>query len=280
MSNSRNDLNELNRTPKENLTPEQRDALNADPITDEPGSHPVGTGLGTAGGAAAGAAIGLAGGPIGAIIGGVVGGIAGGIAGHNIGERLNPTLENEYWRENYINTPYYQNASAKYEGLDYERDYSPAYALGYETRFHQNNTRFEDIENDLSSQWETTRGSSRLSWDEAKEASRDSWNKVHGSLINNPTDLNAEDEYWRENYIHSPYYHTDQNVYGELDYDRDYSQAYRLGYESRPYYDKGQRFEDAENDLSFKWEQIKGESRLKWEQAKHAVKDAWNRITH
>ena len=30
--------------------------LNADPITGEPGSHPVGTGLGAAGGAAAGGA--------------------------------------------------------------------------------------------------------------------------------------------------------------------------------------------------------------------------------
>ena len=31
--------------------------LNEDPITGEPGSHPVGTGLGAAGGAAAGAAL-------------------------------------------------------------------------------------------------------------------------------------------------------------------------------------------------------------------------------
>ena len=38
--------------------------LNEDPITGEPGSHPVGTGLGAAGGAAAGAALGTAvGGP-------------------------------------------------------------------------------------------------------------------------------------------------------------------------------------------------------------------------
>lgn len=41
-----------------------RDA-NRDPITDEPGAHPVGTGIGAAlGGAAAGAAAGAFGGPV------------------------------------------------------------------------------------------------------------------------------------------------------------------------------------------------------------------------
>src|SRR3989344_4789503 len=45
---------------------------NRDPLTNEPGSHPVGTGVGAAlGGAAAGAAAGAFGGPVGAAIGGV-----------------------------------------------------------------------------------------------------------------------------------------------------------------------------------------------------------------
>ena len=55
--------------------------LNLDPITDEPGAHPVGTGIGATGGAVAGAAAGLAGGPIGAALGGVVGAVVGGLAG-------------------------------------------------------------------------------------------------------------------------------------------------------------------------------------------------------
>ncbi len=47
-----------------------RDA-NRDPITDEPGAHPLGTGVGAAlGGAAAGAAAGAFGGPVGAVVGG------------------------------------------------------------------------------------------------------------------------------------------------------------------------------------------------------------------
>ena len=58
-----------------------RDA-NRDPITNEPGAHPVGTGVGAAlGGAAAGAAAGAFGGPVGAVVGGVAGAVAGGLAG-------------------------------------------------------------------------------------------------------------------------------------------------------------------------------------------------------
>ncbi|MES2571719.1 MAG: hypothetical protein V4710_16905, partial [Verrucomicrobiota bacterium] len=47
--------------------------LNRDPITGEPGSHPVATGAGAAGGGAAGAAIGTAvAGPVGTVHGGGV----------------------------------------------------------------------------------------------------------------------------------------------------------------------------------------------------------------
>ena len=60
---------------------------NRDPISGEPGAHPVGTGVGAAaGGAAAGAAGGLVGGPIGAAAGAVVGGVVGGLAGKSIAE--------------------------------------------------------------------------------------------------------------------------------------------------------------------------------------------------
>ena len=48
---------------------------NPDPITGEPGAHPVGTGLGAAGGAIAGAAIGTIGGPVGMAAGAVIGAV-------------------------------------------------------------------------------------------------------------------------------------------------------------------------------------------------------------
>ena len=64
---------------------------NKDLITDETGSHPIGTGVGTIGGALTGAAAGAIAGPIGIIIGAVAGGVAGGLAGHHVGEGLNPS---------------------------------------------------------------------------------------------------------------------------------------------------------------------------------------------
>ena len=48
-------------------------ARNADPVSDQPGSHPIEVGMGAAlGGAASGAAIGLVAGPVGAAIGAAV----------------------------------------------------------------------------------------------------------------------------------------------------------------------------------------------------------------
>ena len=87
---------------------EQND-FNLDPITDEPGAHPVGTGLGAAlGGAGAGIAAGALGGPVGAVVGGVVGAVAGGLAGKASAELVNPTAEDAYWREAHTREQYYE----------------------------------------------------------------------------------------------------------------------------------------------------------------------------
>lgn len=179
MANSRDNYEDLNREQIKNLPREERKELNADPITGEPGSHPVGTGLGAAGGAAAGAAIGAIGGPLGALVGVVVGAVAGGAAGHAAGEKLDPTIEEAYWRQNYSNTAYYQAERNNLSDLDYDRDYQSAYRLGYENRDqYPADQRFEDIESDLGQKWETVKGESRLKWEQAKQASRDAWNRL------------------------------------------------------------------------------------------------------
>ena len=151
--------------------------LNADPITGEPGSHPVGTAIGGVGGAAAGAAIGSIAGPLGTLIGGAIGAIVGGGAGHAAGEAFDPTVEYEYWRDTHTSTPYYR------EGYDYDKDYHPAYATGYASRAHYDkNARFEDAEHDLKNKWAEVKGESRLQWEEAKEAVRDGWDKTHARI--------------------------------------------------------------------------------------------------
>ncbi|HEX8524780.1 MAG TPA: hypothetical protein VF669_21185 [Tepidisphaeraceae bacterium] len=152
---------------------------NPDPITGAPGSHPVGTGVGAAGGGAAGAAIGAAvsgpAAPIGAAVGAVIGAVAGGLAGKGVAESVNPTAEEEYWRNNYSSRPYV-DPNTSYDDL------SPAYRYGWESKTQYQDRNFEDVETDLGSNWETRRGESRLSWDRAKHATRDAWDRVENKF--------------------------------------------------------------------------------------------------
>ncbi len=152
------------------MAADKRDA-NLDPISKEPGAHPVGTGLGAAaGGAAAGAAAGMVGGPVGAVIGGVAGAVAGGLAGKAAGEAVNPTAEEAYWRDAYSDETYYE------AGRSYD-DYHPAYALGWSSvgRF---DTPFEANESSLSRDWESRRGNSRLDWEGARPAAAAAWERA------------------------------------------------------------------------------------------------------
>jgi hypothetical protein len=121
---------------------------NEDPITGEPGSHPLGVGVGTAGGAAAGAAVGAMAGPIGSVVGAVVGGVAGAVAGKGIAEGIDPTEHAAYWRENH-GTQEWASNDTTYE------DYEPAYRMGYERRAAEHDGRWEDKESELGSDWET-----------------------------------------------------------------------------------------------------------------------------
>ncbi|MGP1630107.1 MAG: PA2169 family four-helix-bundle protein [Giesbergeria sp.] len=142
-----------------------RNDANLDPITKEPGAHPVGTGLGAAvGGAAAGAATGAFGGPVGAAIGGVIGAVAGGLAGKAAAEAVNPTAEEAYWREAYRDEPYFA------DGRTYD-DYHPAYALGWRS-VGMYEGPFETVEPSLRDRWLTDRGDSPLEWQEARHAAR------------------------------------------------------------------------------------------------------------
>jgi uncharacterized protein (TIGR02284 family) len=144
--------------------------LNRDPITDEPGSHPVGTGLGAAGGAAAGAAAGSLGGPVGVAVGGVIGAVIGGLAGKAAAEAVDPTAEEAHWRENYSREPYYE------QGRSFD-DYAPAYRLGLTGRTRYQGD-WDSTEPQLASEWESARGGSSLSWPQAQPASRAAWNRI------------------------------------------------------------------------------------------------------
>lgn len=151
---------------------DKRDS-NPDPITGEPGAHPVGVAGGATGGALAGAAIGAIGGPVGAAVGGAIGAVAGGLAGKGAAEAVNPTEEDAYWRDNFKTRPYYKNGSA------YD-DYAPAYRYGWEaaSRPEHNGRRFDDVERDLGAGWTSARGKVGREWDEMKDATRDAFERA------------------------------------------------------------------------------------------------------
>lgn len=163
----------IDRSEVKHMSKETKEDLNADIITGEPGSHPVGTGIGGVGGAAAGAAIGTMAGPLGTLIGGAIGAVVGGGAGHAAAEAIDPTHEEAYWRAEYANADYFK------EGYDFDRDMHPAYAVGYANRArYPVDARFEDHEADLERSWHEVKGESRLEWNEARQASRDAWHRV------------------------------------------------------------------------------------------------------
>jgi hypothetical protein len=158
---------------------EARDA-NRDPLTGTPGSHPGGRGSGAAvgGGAAAagraaatGATVGTAVGPVGTVVGAAIGAVVGGLVGKAAAEKIDPTVEDAYWRENYSTRPYVTAGSA------YD-DYGPAYRYGDDGYGMRNGRSFDEVEPELSGGWERARGTSRLDWNDARHASRDAWQRL------------------------------------------------------------------------------------------------------
>lgn len=143
---------------------------NLDPITKEPGSHPFGTGAGAASGGVAGALIGgIVGGPVGAGVGSVVGGIVGGAAGKALAESIDPTIEEEYWKENHARQDY-----AVAGNFD---SFAPAYRVAYTSyESYDPGTRFEEAEPNLRNSYESE--AADRPWHEARPAAYAAWKRV------------------------------------------------------------------------------------------------------
>jgi hypothetical protein len=144
---------------------------NRDPLSGEPGAHPLGAGVGAVGGATTGAVVGAMAGPVGVVVGAAVGGLAGGLVGKGVAEAVDPTVEDAYWSKNYSARPYVT------KGHVYEL-YRPAYQYGWESHAKYLGRRFDEIEADLARDWDTRRGKSTLAWDRAKLATRDAWDHI------------------------------------------------------------------------------------------------------
>ena len=137
--------------------------------------HSVGVGTGAVGGAVAGAALGSVAGPVGTVVGAVAGAVGGAKAGDAIAEAVNPTEYNRHFEANYRNAPYYSTGRGW-------TDYEPAYKYGYDTYGQYRGQRFEDVEDKLERNWDSTKANSRLAWTEAKGAVRDGWHHIERAM--------------------------------------------------------------------------------------------------
>ncbi|MEO8362467.1 MAG: hypothetical protein ABI672_20745, partial [Vicinamibacteria bacterium] len=66
-------------------------------------------------------------------------------------------------------------------GTDY-KTYQPAYKYGWESYPKYAGKKFNDVEPQLSRDWERNRAGSSLTWDKAKQATSDAWHRVERAL--------------------------------------------------------------------------------------------------
>jgi hypothetical protein len=157
------------REKKADLPP--KGSRNPDPITDEPGVHPIETGIGAAvAGAASGLAVGAFAGPAAAAVGAAVGSVAGGYAGKGVGEMIDPTTDDNWLRDNFSSRPYI------HPGDTFEK-YLPAYRYGAEAELRHPDETFDRIECDLESRgYDAERAV--MPWEYARGAVNDSFERT------------------------------------------------------------------------------------------------------
>jgi len=158
--------------PEKSVDLPPQGSRNADPITDQPGSHPIETGIGAAAaGVASGMAVGSVAGPVGTAIGAAVGAIAGGLAGKGIGELIDPTTEDNWLRENFESRPYVK------KGETFDK-YHSAYRYGGESESRYQGRSFDEVEHDLKRDWGKSKDHQGLSWGHAREAVKDAYDRT------------------------------------------------------------------------------------------------------
>jgi hypothetical protein len=157
--------------PQKKIDLPPRGGRNADPITDEPGSHPIETGIGAAaGGAVTGMAAGAVGGPVSAALGAAVGAVAGGYVGKSVGELIDPTTEDPWLRDNFESRPYVE------EGDVFE-DFQPAYRYGAAAESVYGDAGFDSMHGELEHEWETNHAD-EMPWDRASQAVKDGYERT------------------------------------------------------------------------------------------------------
>jgi hypothetical protein len=143
---------------------------NADPITDAPGSHPIEAGIGAlAIGAASGLAVSAVAGPAAVALGAAAGAVAGGYAGKGVGELIDPTIEDNWLRDNFESRPYVE------EGDRYE-DFNPAFRYGALAESKYGDAGIDLMDEQLQKDWEAST-ENEMPWTKARGAVKDAYDR-------------------------------------------------------------------------------------------------------
>jgi hypothetical protein len=143
-----------------------------DPLSGEPGAHPLGVGIGAAAaGLAAGVAAGAIAGPAGAAIGAAIGAFAGGLVGKDVAELADPTTGDPWWREHHAKRVDVK-PDTRFE------DYEPAYYYGVALYLDAPELMFDPRRIDLAEGWDRVRGQSRLVWEDALPTTQEAWSEA------------------------------------------------------------------------------------------------------
>jgi hypothetical protein len=91
----------------------------------------------------------------------------------NENKRVEWKDEDSYWRQNYRSRPYFQS------GEEYDF-YQPGYRYGYEAANRYHDRHWEDVESDLSRDWDRYENRGTSTWEQMKHAVRDAWDRITG----------------------------------------------------------------------------------------------------
>jgi hypothetical protein len=158
-------------SPNKKIDLPPRGSRNADPITNEAGSHPIEAGIGaTVVGAATGVAVSAFGGPVATAVGAAVGAVVGGYAGKGIGELIDPTTEDNWLRDHFTSRPYVES------GDNFE-DFHPAYRYGALAEAKYGDAGIDLMDGQLRSDWEASK-ETNMPWTKAKGAVKDAYDRT------------------------------------------------------------------------------------------------------
>jgi hypothetical protein len=168
---SREDFTVDTKTREKKIDLPPTGSRNADPITDEPGAHPIEAGIGAAvAGAASGVAVGAVAGPVAAAVGAAAGAVVGGYAGKGIGELIDPTTEDDWLRDHFESRPYVE-AGDKFE------DFCPAFRYGALAESKHGDAGIDLTDEQLQRDWEASK-ESNMPWTKAKGAVQDAYDRT------------------------------------------------------------------------------------------------------